>query len=315
MSTEISQRLLKRLCHKVLLIALGVLNCVAAFGAEREPSRSGELRVMSFNIRYGTARDGENHWSKRRDFVAETIRAFNPDLLGTQETLGFQKAFLQKKLPGYSSVGVGRNDGKAAGEMTAIFFRAKRFKKLKEGHFWLSKTPARPGSKSWDSSLPRICSWVKLQDRKVKGKPILFLNTHFDHRGKQARFESAKLIRTQARKLGADCDVIITGDFNAVVGSKPYNALFRSQKSIPSQLRLVDTYKAVSTVSSLGEATFSGFRAGRVKGGRIDWIAAGTGWKVIRAGIDRTARNGRTPSDHYPVTAVLRRQSVATKQK
>ncbi len=270
---------------------------------EEEP-REEDLRVMSFNIRYGTARDGDNHWNKRKEFVAETIKKYDPDLLGTQEALDFQKEFLQKQLPGYTSIGVGRDDGAAKGEMTAIFFRTDRFEKLGEGHFWLSETPQRPGSKSWDSSLPRICSWVKLRDRKSSEKPILFMNTHFAHRGRQARVESAKLLRVQAQKLGADCDIIITGDFNAPVGSEPYSSLFDGED-------FVDTYKAAGTVSTLGEATFSGFRAGKVAGGRIDWVAASTAWKVVRADIDRTARDGRTPSDHYPVTATLRRKPSA----
>lgn len=298
---------MKDIFYFVLLLGSVVLKPSLAISEENQPSRSSDLRVMSFNIRYGTARDGENHWEKRRDFVVETIKAYNPDLLGTQETLGFQKEYLQKNLTGYSNIGVGRNDGKLKGEMTAIFFRKDRFEKLDEGHFWLSTTPEKPGSKSWDSSLPRICSWVKLRDRKSKSKPILFLNTHFDHRGKQARFESAKLIRKRAQKLAKDCDVIITGDFNATVSSKPYQALFQNDNSEASKIQLVDTYKVGSTESNQSEATFSGFRAGPVKGGRIDWIAVSTGWKVIRAEINRTSREGRTPSDHYPVTATLQR--------
>ncbi len=50
---------------------------------------------MSFNIRYGTAKDGENHWDKRHDHLLQTIQNFRPDLLGTQETLKFQKDYLR----------------------------------------------------------------------------------------------------------------------------------------------------------------------------------------------------------------------------
>src|SRR6056297_1455862 len=140
-----------------------------------------EVRVMSFNIRYGTARDGENHWENRKDFVAETITAFDPDLLGTQETLEFQKRYLDKNLSGYTSIGVGRDSGGSDGEMTALFFKTGRFEKLDEGHFWLSETPEIAGSISWDSSLTRMASWVRLRDRRgLSERPILFINTHFD---------------------------------------------------------------------------------------------------------------------------------------
>src|SRR5262245_22981941 len=116
---------------------------------------SSELRVMSFNIRYGAAKDGENHWDKRKEFLIVTIKAFNPDLLGTQETLGFQRNYIAEKFPDFEVLGVGRDDGREEGEMTAVYFKRSRFEKLDGGHFWLSETPDQPGSKSWDTSLTR----------------------------------------------------------------------------------------------------------------------------------------------------------------
>ena len=103
---------------------------------------------MSFNVRYGTATDGDNHWDRRKDFLVATIRAFDPDLLGTQETLEFQRDHIAAGLPGYDHAGVGRNDGQADGEMMALFYRRERFERLDGGHFWLSATPEVAGSKS-----------------------------------------------------------------------------------------------------------------------------------------------------------------------
>src|SRR5687767_10854722 len=121
------------------------------------------LRVMSFNIRYGTAKDGPNHWNLRKDFVIETIKAFKPDLLGTQETEGFQRDYLAEKLPEYTTIGVGRDDGAEKGEMMAIYIRKERFDVIASGHFWLSETPDVIGSKSWDTSLPRMVTWADLK--------------------------------------------------------------------------------------------------------------------------------------------------------
>ncbi|MBL8189887.1 MAG: endonuclease/exonuclease/phosphatase family protein, partial [Acidobacteria bacterium] len=164
---------------KFVLVAVMVCLLIpSAFGQTGKAPT--EVRVMSYNIRYGTANDGENHWEKRKDFLIETIKAFNPDLLGTQETLGFQRDFLAEKLSGYEALGVGRDDGKEKGEMTALYFKRSRFEKLDGGHFWLSETPDVPGSKSWDTSLTRMVSWVKLRDKlQPKAKPIMFFNTHF----------------------------------------------------------------------------------------------------------------------------------------
>jgi endonuclease/exonuclease/phosphatase family metal-dependent hydrolase len=262
------------------------------------------VRVMTFNIRYGTANDGENRWDLRKDFVVETIEAFDPDLLGTQETVLFQRQYLEEKLEGYEAWGVGREDGKEAGEQTTLFYKSRRFERTDGGHFWLSETPDEPGSKSWDSSLPRIASWVKLKDReRSKAKPLLFVNTHFDHRGAEARLQSAKLIREQIAKLGEGCRVIVTGDFNAGEGSPPYVALFGAVEGEASSVR--DAYRLVHPEKRDDEGSFSGFVAGAKQGARIDWIGASREFAVQSATIDRTEREGRTPSDHFPVTAVL----------
>lgn len=270
-----------------------------------ETKASSDIRVMSYNIRYGTANDGPNHWNLRKDWMVETIEAFRPDLLGTQETLAFQKDFLASKLPGYEAFGVGRDEGNDKGEMTALFYRKDRFEKVEGGHFWLSKTPEKPGSKSWDTSLTRMVSWVKLKDktRSDDAAQILFLNTHFDHRGKVAREESARLIRTKSLELAKGGPIILTGDFNAGDNEPPYPALFGAIEGKPSHL--VDTFRSIHPQPGNEEGTFSSFSAKETRGARIDWIGCSRDWQIRGAGIDRTQKNGRTPSDHFAVTAVL----------
>lgn len=263
------------------------------------------VRVMSYNIRYGTANDGDNHWDKRKDFLIETIRAFDPDLLGTQETLGFQRDYLSAKLNGYDVLGVGRDDGKDAGEMTALYYKRSRFEKLDGGHFWLSEMPDQPGSKSWDTSLTRMATWVKLRDRlQPKAKPIIFFNTHFDHRGNQARVESAKLIRRKIVEASKTCRVIVTGDFNAGEDSAPYSAFFGADESGKPPVR--DAYRIAHPTRATNEGTFSSFKAEATSGPRIDWIGVSREWQVLQSTIDRTAREGRAPSDHFAMLAVLR---------
>jgi endonuclease/exonuclease/phosphatase family metal-dependent hydrolase len=287
----------------VFVVLLSCLLCGPAPGlAGQQPSY---VRVMSYNIRYGTAGDGDNHWDKRKDFLIETIKAFDPDLLGTQETLSFQRDYLAEKLPGYAVLGVGRDDGRESGEMMALYFKLNRFDKLDGGHFWLSETPHQPGSKSWDSALPRMVTWVKLRDRRQpNAKPLVFFNTHFDHRGAQARMESARLLRRRAAEMSKTCSVIITGDFNEGEGSKPYRELFHSNDDGVSPLG--DTYRIAYAGRAPNEGTFSGFKEDATEGPRIDWIAVSKDWQVVSASIDHTAREGRTPSDHFPVTAMLR---------
>jgi endonuclease/exonuclease/phosphatase family metal-dependent hydrolase len=294
-----NRRLLPRRLVLLAVCALWLAGHAVAF-ADDVPAN--ELRVMSFNIRYGTANDGVNHWSRRREFVASTIREFNPDLLGTQETLGFQKDFLAENLPEYEAFGVGRDDGGDEGEMTALFYRRERFERLEGGHFWLSETPDVPGSKSWDSSLPRICSWVKLRDREDAGQRVLwFFNTHFDHRGTQARLESARLLHSTVQERCGGDRVVVTGDFNSPEGGEPFTALFAG---FEEREPLIDTYRAVHPDAGSEEGTFNGFDASATSGDRIDWIAQ-RGWTVESAAISHPLTEGRPPSDHWPITAVL----------
>ena len=296
---------MKRCCCLAFVFAL-VIWSMLPLGRSVVLADGPELRVMSFNIRYGTAPDGENHWDRRKDFLVETILAFQPDLLGTQETLAFQRDYLAEKLPGYSVLGIGREDGKEQGEIMAIYWRKSRFDVLESGHFWLSTTPEVPGSKSWDSSLPRMVTWIKFRDREQPDAgPILWMNTHFDHRGEQARQESARLLRKRLIEMGKGCSLIVTGDFNAAEGSQPYQLLFGDTDGNPSPI--VDSFRVFYPERGSEEGTFSRFRADNTKGARIDWIGCSRDWQIIKAGIDRTSRDGRTPSDHFPVFVILKR--------
>jgi glycerophosphoryl diester phosphodiesterase/endonuclease/exonuclease/phosphatase family metal-dependent hydrolase len=294
------------LARKMLAVgAVGLTTDRPAWLRARLADDPNDLRVMSYNIRYSAAKDGINAWDNRKEFLFERIADFDPDLLGTQETLANQRDFLKQKLAGYTGLWAGRDDGKEKGEMMALWWRNERFEKLAGGHFWLSETPDMPGSKSWDSSLPRMATWVKLKDKKApEAQPVIFVNTHFDHMGKIARVESAKVIRRKIAELGADCRVVLTGDFNSGEASDPYKTVFGEFDGKPSPL--TDTFRAAHPNPTLREGTSNGFDATRTTGSRIDWIGCTKEWEPRSAGIDRAARNGRTPSDHYAIFAVLK---------
>ena len=266
------------------------------------------VRVMSFNIRYGTANDGINRWELRKEFLVDTIRDFDPDLLGTQETLASQRDYFADAMNSYAVVAAGRDDGKQAGEMAALYYRKDRFEAIDEGHFWLSETPEKVGSKGWDAALPRIATWVKLKDlRSPEAKPILFVNAHLDHKGQEARVQSAKLIRVKLQELGSEARWIVTGDFNASPSDEPYRALFDPA----AERKLLDTFRIMHPVQGPDEGTFSSFKANQTSGARIDWIGCSEDFQVRLSRIDRTNRQGRTASDHFAVTAVLRPTSAS----
>jgi endonuclease/exonuclease/phosphatase family metal-dependent hydrolase len=258
------------------------------------------LKVMSFNIRYGTARDGEDHWDKRKEFLVDVVKTFDPDILGTQEVLEFQANYLAENLKDHNMLGVGRDDGKKKGEYTAVYYRADRFEVVDSGHFWLSEKTDVPGSVSWDSSLTRMATWLKFKDKKAGGREFMFLNTHWDHRGKQARVESGKLMRKWADEKAKGRPLVITGDFNTDAGSPPYESLMGVGDD-----RLIDSYRQTHPEKKADEGTFHGFKGTR-DAERIDWILCSKHFTPAAAEIVHAEKNGRYPSDHFPITATIK---------
>ena len=281
--------------------------------AKAKAKADAAVRVMSFNIRLATPKDvpGGNGWDVRKEMLFKTIEHFAPDLAGFQEVLPTQAEELKARFAAtHDFIGVPRNDGKTSGEMVPVLFRRDRFERVRDGTFWLSDTPETIGSKGWDADLPRIVTWVELRDRQHGNRPILFLNTHFDHLGKVARMESAKLLRRRMLELageagvgGGDKAVVITGDFNTPQYSPPYKELLGDAGA---PLRLVETFKEATPKPTSRDYTFHGFSGNNKRADRIDWVLRSDHFKTTEAAIDRTNEKGRYPSDHYPVTAVLR---------
>ncbi|HEX8524813.1 MAG TPA: endonuclease/exonuclease/phosphatase family protein [Tepidisphaeraceae bacterium] len=285
------------------LIALGPLFMVVVHGGA---AMAQEIRVMTFNIRYANARDGSNSWPNRKELLFKTIEAFDPDLLGLQEVLPVQRDQVRERFAkAYEYLGVGRDDGKEKGEAASVVFRRERFEKGNDGHFWLSPTPEVAGSKGWDADLPRIVTWVELKDRKAEGKRLFFFNTHFDHKGAGARLESATLVRKKINEIANNAPVIMTGDFNAPDGSPPYMRMMGWDWFDRFEYRLTDAFRVIHPTPTPEDFTPHPFTGKNDKPIRIDWILHTDPFRTVEAEIDRMHENGRYPSDHFPVKAVV----------
>lgn len=263
-------------------------------------SQGPDLTVMSFNLRYGTARDGENAWPMRRDLVVATIATEDPDILGLQEALRFQLDELEVALPGFGELGVGRDDGVAAGEYAAILYRRERFAVESSGTFWLSDTPAAAGSMSWGNRIPRIATWAVLRDRAT-GHRFSVFNTHLDHESQSSRERGVALIVERIGELANDLPALVLGDFNAGEDNPAVDPL--------RQAGFRDTYRVMDREGA-GTGTFGAFR-GDSTGAKIDYVFARGPWTVLAADILRRRAGTRDPSDHFPVTARLRLEQAS----
>ncbi len=275
------------------------------------PAQTGpDLRVMSFNIRYGTADDGEDSWPLRRNLVAQVIAQQDPDILGVQEALHFQLDELMSGLGDYALIGIGRDDGRTRGEYTAILYRASRFELDETDTFWLSDTPEIPGSTSWGNHITRICTWARLVDRE-SGNSFYVYNVHLDHESQDSRELSAELLAERIAMRTYPDHVIVTGDFNAGEQNSAMRYLrgeveraWAKSDTAPPAPGLIDTFRRVHP-DATDVGTFNAFR-GVTTGERIDAILVSRDWSVQDAAIVRTSSGGRYPSDHFPVSAVLR---------
>lgn len=280
---------------------LAVVSVLGLALAPVNPAASPPLRVMSFNVRYGTADDGANSWEQRRDLVFSVIGQAAPDLIGTQEALRFQLDELREALPGYGELGVGRTDGDTAGEYTAILYRRDRLRVEDGGTFWLSDTPEVPGSIDWGANLPRICTWGRFVD-SASATAFYVYNVHFDHESQQSRERSAQLLLDRIAAREHPDPVIVTGDFNAGEHN-PAMQLLTGDGARPGS-RLRDSFRIVHPDAE-GVGTFHGFRGTR-SGPKIDAVLVSGAVAVDAAAILRDSRGDRYPSDHFPVTAVVR---------
>ena len=301
------------------MIALLACVCQSAVIAQKKVTIPSHINIASYNLRYANHGDSVNGngWGQRMPVIAHLIQFHDFDIFGTQEGLYQQLEGLKDSLPGYAYIGIGREDGKHAGEHSAIFYKTAMFRLLDSGNFWMSAITDRP-NKGWDAVLPRICSWGKFEVIQT-GFVFYFFNLHMDHRGVQARAESSKLILSKIKTFPPQTPVILTGDFNVDQNNESYTLINTSGI-------LQDCYE-LAGIRYAENGTFNNFSADNKTESRIDHMFVSHQFKVkryavltdtYRSKIDDAAGQAsgnfpaevslkkytaRTPSDHFPVMA------------
>lgn len=258
-----------------------------------------KLTLMTINLRYAEANDGEHAWGNRRPIMAEMLREYHPDIFGVQEGLRSQLDELIEALPGYACFGEGRY-GLQSGEHVAIFYNVHRLYCI-EGHtFWLSETPEVPGSNSWESSQSRLATWGRFQVKST-GVPFYFYNTHFDHRSELARQQSAHLVWSRVR---AKQEItFLTGDFNCTEGSLAWQYLTGKMELNSSGTGDFTDVWHVAEERKNPVSTYHGYHGPQEANQRIDWVLMRPALSVLKAETVIYQKNGLYPSDHFAVYA------------
>ena len=299
-----------------VLCALLCALCVETGCVHAPPS---PMRVATYNIRQsGCDRDTPNAWDARKADLVALVRKIAPDVFGCQEVLPDQAEYLRETLTEFDFAGEHRNKDRVSGEASPVLYRKDRFEALDGGTFWLSETPDVPGSMSWDAAYLRICTWVRLRDRRTGGV-FCFANTHTDNKGELARKEGLLLVLRRMRELNPPgTPVILVGDFNcreneepvAAVAEQMENALYASETPPAGPWRTTNGWHWNEEERSAEEALSldSETRNAKIRHtGRIDYIFVSRGTRVESIETVGDPRPGMQtyPSDHFPVVSVL----------
>jgi endonuclease/exonuclease/phosphatase family metal-dependent hydrolase len=248
-------------------------------------------RAMTYNIRFDNPNDGDNRWDNRKAELVGLIQSYTPNFLGVQEAMFHQLQYIQDNLTNYTYIGVGRDDGKQKGEFSAIFYDSTKYNLLTSSTFWLSEYSDFV-SVGWDASMERICTFG-LFEHQVSGQKIWVFNTHFDHIGKVARQESAKLILEKIKTTNTEnYPLILMGDFNALPNDKPIKILSK---------QMADAFKSSPKITYKNIGTFNGFKIDEAVTKRIDYIFTKKITVISYQNIEDKRQNNLQISDHFPV--------------
>ena len=287
----------------LMIAAAAALSFVAVMdlsGAQMSKADSEEeknlIHVATYNVR-GPNDRAPNSWRDRLPRMVKTIRDNKFELIGTQETLSGPIKDLKEALK-FDYFGVGR-DKRKGDEHNVIFYDPERFEVISQETFWLSADPTDPGSIAWDSSLPRICTWGLLFDRRT-GKRFVIANTHLDHQSSMARIQGINLVLTRLAPMIDQYPFILTGDFNSTADDMPVRRV----------LNVLRDARAVSETDhyGAGDETFHDFHVNRKDRSHrkpIDFIFVNNRVCVLSHGTINDFRNGLASSDHFPVTAEI----------
>ena len=279
--------------RKFTLIVAAMLVMLPFVSSAQKQTKDHDLKVMSYNIRMGAAKDGTNSWEYRYPATALMLEDQKPDVFGVQEAFNYQIRFIEDNFMDYDCVGVGRDDGKQKGEFMSIFWNKKTVKMLKWGTFWLSETPEKP-SMGWDAACKRTATWALMKDKKT-GKQFYFVNTHLDHRGAEAQRKGLELIVERIAQINPKgYPMVLTGDFNV----KPDNVALKDLDTKMQSARKI-------APRTDNHPTFNNW--GKIKPDMvIDYIYV-SGFSACPEYHTVTEKYGtwKYVSDHYPIYAKL----------
>ena len=255
--------------------------------------RTMQLKLLTSNIRFQNDHDGLHSWENRKPLLQNIINQFLPDVLATQEGRELQIKSLAENL----NLKLIEDHRKWINDRMypCLFVNSDQIKVLKSGDIWLSKTPDISGSVSFQSTFPRLCTWM-MATHLPSLEDYLFINTHLDHILPSTRISQIEVLINEIKKINLNnLPIILMGDFN----ESPNGEV---RKKIINEFQLKDPWIERSLPE---ESTHHGFLGSSLSGERIDWILIPQSFSIENISLEKNSSNGIYPTDHFPVLATV----------
>lgn len=252
-----------------------------------------EIKIITSNIRFDNPADTEHAWNNRKRILADFLNSESADIICSQEGRRPQLMEFNTLLNGVSII-EGHRDWIEERMYPCIYINSDKFFIEESGDIWLSETPDVPGSKSFDSAFPRLCTWAKLAIKET-GREIFIANCHLDHCFSKTRVEQIKVLLNETLKVNSSNEaLILSGDFNEHPKGEVRNTIMEERGN------LFDPWEHHGLEE---ETTYHKFKGKLDDGARIDWIIADKRFESLEVKILKDHKEGIYPSDHFPIVS------------
>ena len=288
-----------------------------------------DLKIMTYNVycknekvkNASTGKVTDCRYETRARYIVNNIMDNEPDSIGLQEVTPELKLFLEnfEDLNGrilgarYAAVGEYRDSGTdKSNEGCFIYYNKDKYQVVKSGTIWLSES-AEKYSKHSESNYARIATYALLENKET-GEEYVHVNTHLEHdhtsekKTNSAAVSGAEQIVQLLNSSFPNTPAVITGDFNQLKGSAPYNVFINAG--------FYDSRDASQTKNTYHNSYGIGSGSTPYAAKTIDHILYNgyfnkKSYTVYDEDYSNEAKYGRLklgyqyPSDHHPVVAAI----------
>lgn len=185
------------------------------------------VKAATYNIQY-YGYVSKPTWEQRLVSVTKLFEQYDFDIVGVQEADTLMANDMVEALGGrYKWTGWVETDPDTPANfapLNPIFYKPDLFEVVEQDIFWFAHAPGMAGLDAWGV---RLCNYAKFRDKR-SGMEFYMFNSHYDHRGLEAKEYSSVMLLDKVMKIAGGLPVVLTGDFNTAEDTPGYIKLIES---------------------------------------------------------------------------------------